>query len=488
MGSVPRVSASRLGVVLAVLALFVLVPSAAVASTDFTWAETLANGDALWSDGADWVGGVAPSGSAASLVFPSLPDAGCAGWGNYECYTATDDLGNFSTGEISIDDGTGYVFDSSSALLELGLGSGGIAATTSSSVFAAPVLNLPIVLSAPQTWSINGGPAGRGGLGVENVTGDEPLGVDVSNGGILWVGLGSGGPENIAVGDVAITGANPTDTGADAYLNGAVAVHGDTLNASSGNPIDLVDAGLFGSGSVGSVSSTGGVITAGFPLNALFANGGVDPLGTLTVEGSITLDAASSLQVQIAGAGGTAGTAYSQLDATGDIALGDSELNITGSNANGSCPQVTPGTVDTLITTSTALNGTFANAANGATIPLDCDWPTPPTVTINYTSSSVTATIASQGVAPVISGSGGGGSGSGNAGPPATLQPAPLAESLATPGLLDRHGEQTVTIANPNAYPIAVKLQESGAIAISKHARAKPKTEYSRATVASSSR
>jgi hypothetical protein len=479
---------NRALVVLGAVVAFGFAAASASGSSDFTWAGPPASTND-WSDPGNWQGDMAPSGSVNELIFPALPDSGCPDWANFECYDGSDGVSGLSTNELSIDDATGYLLIGSSGFpTPLGLGAGGLVATTASSVYAAPALALPIVLDAPQTWSIDGGPAGRGVLGVDNVTGSEPLGIDVSNHGILWLGLIDLNTANVAVGNVTVTGADPADTGTAAYRNGAVAAgkDGDTLNSSNGSTITLVDSGLFGHATVGTVTSNGGVITAGFPLGVLYANGEVDQLGTLTVNGSVTLDSASALQFEVAGPGSTAGTDYSQLNATGPVALGGAALDLTGSDANGSCPTVEPGTVETLVTTSGTLSGVLGNAAPGTIVPLDCDWPSPPTVTIDYTATSVTATVTTAGIAPTTPsapGSGGGGSSSGAA-PPASQTPAALG-SVATPASVDSHGQQTVTLTNPNDYPITAQIQESAVItAAAKIAKTKTKPKPHRTTVA----
>src|SRR5207302_511945 len=63
------------------------------------------------------------------------------------------------------------------------------------------------------------------------------------------------------------------------------------------------------------------------------------------------------------------------------------------------CPTLHVGDVDTLLTTTGLLTGTFGGVANGATQTVNCDGGggVAPTVRINYTSQAVTATVLTAG-------------------------------------------------------------------------------------------
>ena len=214
--------------------------------------------------------------------------------------------------------------------------------------------------------------------GVDNVTGSEPLGIDVSNHGILWLGLIDLNTANVAVGDVTVTGADPADTGTAAYRNGAVAAgkDGDTLNSATEArsrswtlPVPALHRRH------GHVQWRGD--HRRLPTRRALRERRSRSAGHPDGEWLVTLDSASALQFEVAGPGSTAGTDYSQLNATGPVALGGAALDLTGSDANGSCPTVEPGTVETLVTTSGTLSGVLGNAAPGSIVPLDCDWPHP---------------------------------------------------------------------------------------------------------------
>jgi hypothetical protein len=373
-----RHSAVALAFALCAWGLAIGVPSALAGST-FTWSG--AEPESLdWSLGGNWLGGSAPSAgdSGDSLVFPAdLTGGDCLTTVNDVCYLSADDLPGYDIDGLTIDDGVGYNIAGADTLT---IGSSGITATTAASAFNPSEIDTPIALSAPQTWGIDGGPSDEGELidgGGVTGTGNA-LDVRLSQAGYLDLDLGS----NNEVGNVKITGLISGDTGLSAYDNGALELaDGSDLNGSDANPIQLTHAGIFGDGLIGPITSTGGVITAG------------DPLGILNVSGAVTLDSASELQFGIAEAGSTAGTDYSQLSATGNINLGGADLDITGTDKNNDCPTLATSTVDTLVTTTGTISGTFGNVANGGVYGLVCTSASPVDVTITYTAHSITAEL-----------------------------------------------------------------------------------------------
>ncbi|HWF75100.1 MAG TPA: Ig-like domain repeat protein [Solirubrobacteraceae bacterium] len=334
------------------------VPSSAAALTDFTWSG--AAGASSWSTAANWVGATAPNGPSGTLSFPALP--GCTG----TCYTSANDLTGASANAnaISIDDGVPYQLNGNG----LTLGAGGItAAPSGSDTGASANITLPLTLSAAQTWSITGGSSSQQ-LGVSSVAGAaDALTVDFASGGILSL-------TDAEVGAVSLTG------------DGALGLFG-SLNGDNGNPVGITSparlATQFAGATSGPLTSTGGSIQVGrgLPLD-----------GTLAVSGDVTLDSASNLTMFIDQPGTTPSTDYSQLTATGTVNLGGANLFLN--NPAAACPALHVGDVDTLISTTGSLTGTFHNLPDGTTVPLTCTG-TAPTVTINYTSTSVTATVAS---------------------------------------------------------------------------------------------
>jgi Bacterial Ig-like domain (group 3) len=357
----------------AVLCVLAFGLAGALADTDYTWTGLATPGDA-WSDANNWQDLAAPSGSVGTLTFPALTGANAS-----TLEQSADDSSSLSADGLSIDDATPYnIFDATTTGGPLTLGSGGVVATTTQGAFAPPQISLPIVLGQAQTWSIDGGPAGVGEVIFDGgVSGSSSaLSVQLANAGYLDLDLGS----DNEVGDVSVTGANAGDTGINAYANGALELVNDArLDATDGNTVDVTNAAVFGSGTLGTLTVTGGAIDAG------------NPLGTLAVNGAATFDSGSAVVFAIADGGSTAGTDYSQLKVSGNVSLGGARLGILGADAADDCPTLTAGNVDTLLTTTGTLSGTFANLPNGATTQLSCAGSTT-TVEINYTSNAVTAT------------------------------------------------------------------------------------------------
>jgi hypothetical protein len=124
--------------------------------------------------------------------------------------------------------------------------------------------------------------------------------------------------------------------------------------------------------------------------------GTVVPVG-LSVNGGFTQGSSNQLTLDVDFAGTVAGVDYSQLSATGPISLAGT-LVLQGSNfSSGACPTLRAGNVDTLLSTTGALTGTFAGIPNGATVSVNCSGGTQPTGTINYTANSVTFTVLTPG-------------------------------------------------------------------------------------------
>ncbi|MEA2391591.1 MAG: hypothetical protein QOK31_1700 [Solirubrobacteraceae bacterium] len=353
--------------------------------TDYTWSgATPAGTDASnWTNTTNWVGGTAPSGSVGTLNFPSLAgNSACTtDPPTATCYESHNDVAGISANALSIDDGAGYIIDGNA----ITLGAGGLTATTSSasSSFNGTVLDLPITLGADQTWTVDAGSTGTGGLSVKTVTGAHTLAINFNstNGGSLsFNGDSEVGALTLHAAD-SFTGIN---------LEGK-------LNATDGSPVNLNTAGLFatgGSNATGPLTATNGWIQVGQ---------GTTPDGTLAVNGAVTLDSSTLLALHINQPGTSPGADYSQLTATGAVNLGGANLKVHW----GDQPACTPlhvGDVYTLIQTTGALTGTFhddgnQNVPDGSVVELinHCIVGTAPTVRIHYTSNSVTATVVTAG-------------------------------------------------------------------------------------------
>lgn len=358
------------------------VPSAFAGGT-FTWSGTDSS-TAYWSAGDNWLGGSAPtaSDSGDALVFPAALSGGdCATTQDDACYVSEDDLPGYAISGLTIDDGSDdYYLAPDGANDSLTLGGDGITATTSSAGSGGAEIGIPLVLDSGQDWTIDGGSAGTGqlllddGLAATNTNLDD-LDIDFSNAGLLEL---SGDNE---VGPVTASGSDGSNFGLDAFANGAIELSSTSLDASDDNPVAIRYAGIFGSGTVGPLTADAGAVEPG------------DPTGVMSVDGDVSFGNASDFTPLILDSGTTAGTDYSQLTATGNVNLTDTNLEIQSGDASGVCPTYRIGSVYTLVSATGTITGTFSNASiNGVELTLDCIGQQP-IMTIAYSTHAVTATV-----------------------------------------------------------------------------------------------
>jgi hypothetical protein len=343
----------------------------ALAASNFTWTGEGLPGSG-WSDGANWVGGNAPSGSVGTLAFPELSGSGCTFNPPLGvCHTSENNIAGLAVNALSIEGpGSGiyaYVIKGEA----IALGSGGITVLPQATNGTNAGLALPITLTAPQTWSLVGNASQRSTLAVENsVTGaSDALAIDFEGGAYLDVEPDT----EVDVGDVRITGADSAHTGRQAYLNGDVFVQGE-INSGSLNPISVTDAAfsLGGGAAAGPITSHGGQVS-------------VSAFGTARVAG-LELDPSSALDLYIEQIGSTVHS--SELLTPGAVNLGGATLSLAGEG----CPAVA-GYVDTLISASGPVLGTFAGIPDGGEIEIiGCPDHTAK-ARIDYTEHTVTATI-----------------------------------------------------------------------------------------------
>jgi hypothetical protein len=378
----PLVRAWRL-IGVAVVCLLALVGPAA-AQSNFVWSGAAPAGasGAGWSVAENWLGGAAPSGVVGTLTFAALASSVCTGSvPSGTCYTSDNDLENITAQGMAIDDGEPYLISGDA----ITLGSGGITASPGAQSYSGPTIAIPIDLSAPQTWSVDGSaspPFDAGAVIAGDVTGpSDTLGVDLANGGALGL------QDDTEVGAVSVVGSDSAESGDDAALNGSVYLEDSgRLNGADQNPVSVRDVEL-DAGPVGfapSVNPTIGPLTS--------TGGLLDIESTLTVAGGVSLDSMTATVMGIAGPG-TAGSGYSQLRATGNVALGGDltvERPIVGS---GALPcELAPGQTYTLISASGVVSGTFSNAPDGSLMSVGCGSGYY-AVRIAYTAHTVTATI-----------------------------------------------------------------------------------------------
>jgi hypothetical protein len=351
-GALSRGQCSKLIETVGALWLFALVyvslaPTAIASVSTLTW--TGASGTPSWSAIENWEGGTVPSGSTpVALGFPRLP--GCVG----TCYRSRNDVSGQLVESLIVDDGDEYTIEGE----EIVLGAEGLVAfpQSGSSGPAGDIFKLPIALEGAQTWSVFGrGNFAENGILVDGgLTGSSsPLTLDV--GGAPLVYLAS----NAEVGSVAIDG---TEKGRAGVFNGAVDLRGVQLNSQDGNSVVLNHVFLFGSGTLGPLTTETAELGVG---NGSFPTGGIEA-------SSATFDGNSEVDFQIAGAGTRPGVDYSQLSAHGEIQLGGASLIVAlGPPSSGeSCPSLTPGQLYTLVSTKGSLAGVFGNAPEGSELPV----------------------------------------------------------------------------------------------------------------------
>lgn len=361
-----------LGALLAIVlvATMVMASSAhAVEAEEFTWTgacSCLGPAPPAWSNPLNWASDTAPGPFQAvgRLTFPQLEDGTCALSGRgEECYASENDVPGLNVAALSIDDGYDYHITGE----PITLGEGGLTATTSATAQGLASLYFPIVLGSPQTWAIDGN-GDHGGLATRGVTGTAPLEVEVTGGAYFE-------PESIEAGAITISG------------NGSVSVAGQGLNGTDGKPVTLKGATLYGIyGTVGPLASIGGELY----LTA-------QSVTALSVAGALTLDSASSVQINLEQDVNTE-LGYGRVEATGNVDLGGARfVGIDAATNYGECPRLNPGDVYTLIKSDGSLEGTFAGTPNGAVLSLFCGGGVSPTVRINYTPHTVTATAVTPG-------------------------------------------------------------------------------------------
>jgi hypothetical protein len=363
-------------------------PAVAAASTNYTWSGAAAPSTANWSNGTNWEGSAPQENEmVGTLTFPALTIPACAVEPpTATCYQSKNDVSGLNVNALSIDFSAPYVIRGD----PITLGSGGITGSTSPSTFGGTSIDLPITLSAPQTWSFEDNNY-NGQLTLNsNVSGaSDALSLDMSN---LTIVPTIGG--NVEVGPLTIAGEVGLVSG---FSEGGRTT--PSLNGSDGNPVS------FGEGaSLNALSNaTTGPLTFGnhFGLNvgSVFNGPAHHGAAMLTINSGVTLNSSDYFNTFINMSGTTAGTDYSQLDATGTVSLGGAELYLGDglSEGSGLCETLTPGDVDTLVTTTGSLTGTFNGVPDGTTIALFGCEGTAPTVRINYTVHTVTATVLTAG-------------------------------------------------------------------------------------------
>jgi hypothetical protein len=358
-------------VVVSALAMLAVVPRFAGAA-DYRWSGSGAAGAGSWSNPANWSGGVAPGGgeTIGTLAFPALTNPACnvspPTLPPLTCGFSTNDLTGITVGTLVINDA--LVASPSQSYNIAGNGvtlTGGLTASPEEGANGryGGTFALPITLGAPQTWTLsNPGPTtiGGGGLGLRApVTGRaHALTIRVSGGASLDL---SGDNE---VGPLSVVGANRGRSGVEAELNGTVFLGSlgpppsasnptvSRLNATDAHSVTVDHAALAADGAFGPLILTGAFLTIG--------NSGVS--AAAAIASSVTIDRRTAVLFTVPGQGHAAGTDYSQLRATGAIALGGAHLAVSVGRfqpGGAGCPTAAMGTVYTLVSTAATLTGAF---------------------------------------------------------------------------------------------------------------------------------
>jgi hypothetical protein len=351
------------------------VPAASAVAANFNWSGSGPFGS-KWSNGTNWEG-TPPSGAVGTLNFPALTSPACtAKPTTATCYSSLNDVAGLSANALTIDDGVQYFITGT----EISLGAGGIVASPSvnDKEFNGAFIKAPIALTAPQTWSITGGSHNQQ-LGIAgNVTGGtETLGVKFTNSTFLGIN-----------GDMEVGAVTATGVGVIALGGGGTG----SLNGTNLHAVTLKEgAGLAGfGGTIGPLTMNGGQLQVGDPAPSP---------GTFTVKGTLTLESAQ-LSSFISKPGMTAGTDYSQLIVSESINLTNTQLLV--GTGGGACPALALGEKATLVTSTGQITGRFVGVGEGAIIKVFCSSGTQPSVRINYTEHSVTATVVNGGGQPTI--------------------------------------------------------------------------------------
>jgi hypothetical protein len=341
----------RAGRVLCVLAIaclsLVLAPMARATVTPFTWTGEATESN--WSAAMNWEGETAPSSPGpVALDFPRIPS--CTG----ACYKSTNDVNGLDVESIGIDDGDEYELEGD--VITLGGGGLTVSPAGGASGPSGDFIGLPIELGASQTWTVTGRSGGGVGENGVFVGGDltgvgEELTTNISNGSAVYLA------NDTEAGPVAFEG---TDVGEPGVLNGFVGLLGGDVDSADEGSVSLSHILFLGYGAVGSLDTSDAELGVG----SGHSTGGIQAQ-------SVALDAASEVEFDISGPGTIADTDYSQLSSAGTIALGGASLGVFVSPTSGtSCPTLAPGQTYTFVSTTGTLSGSFANAPEGAEIPV----------------------------------------------------------------------------------------------------------------------
>ncbi len=395
---------------IAVFGCWLLLASAASAA-DYTWSGGGGAGSNAWSNGTNWAGGSAPAASSSigNLTFPLLSGRAIA----------ANDLSGLSINHLSIDDTNEYVLNGQGFTL----GSGGLSVSETPPGGSNSVLIYnPITLSSSQEWNLSDETAAQF-VEVSGALSGEAANLSVHLGNTGFV-LGNTNPApDDELGNVTVSGAVGQVNHFSLYGN---------LNAKDGHILTVKNADFETNKAIGPLVGINAVLRLreGSSVGPLTSIGSHLVTSGILQLPSASFDAGSFIEFGLDGGGTQAGTDYTQLASSGAVSLGGATIELNGFGStigSGACPTVPIGQVDTLVSTTGSLIGTFGNAPDGSIITAtECLNLGPhgevlsestPAFRINYNTASspetVTAT-ATEAPAEVKSGGGGAGGGSGS--------------------------------------------------------------------------
>lgn len=335
-------------------------PASASTLAGYTWSGADAATSSLWSDAANWQGGIGPtSGSTGNITFPAAAcsASGCPG------PSSTNDLTGVTASPLSIGLAAGAPSGWQIQGNALTIGNMSVSTDTSGgTTVPTSTVSLPLALdpsaSSPWLWTI--GLVDGANFNLGPVTGAPALAVVL--------------PSSSATGGAGFLGTTSIDTGALTFqgsTSGAnsVVVTGTSLNGKTKKPVKFLDSFLFSPG--GSTASLKAATTTYGPLTlkgtaAQFGNGGgTGPYGYDLVKGGVTIDAKSHLTwfSLEPGTGTRPGLDYPQLSASGKVALGSAGLTLFAP-----CTSQALGTTYTIIVGAKGVTGTFAGTPSGTVV------------------------------------------------------------------------------------------------------------------------
>ncbi len=288
-----------------------------------TW--TGAGGDANWSTAANW-GGTAPA-AGDDLVFPN----GAARLANINDLVSGTSFNSISfTGPVG-----GYTISGNGIQLVAGV-------TANNNATNALVVG--IVLTASQTFTVSGDRLNLGpiDLGSHTLTIAGATGVVELNG----IVSGTGGISSSL--NIAFVNTSASYTGSTSVTAGIFVVGGPSLSPSS---VVTVSGGILQFANGGST----GPVTVNSPATLACYGGGGSQVGNLT---DLTMQSGSVLNL-----GMYSLSNYGQLNASGNVSLGNATLNLGWAFTSAT------GNTFTIInkTSAGAITGTFNGLAEGAT-------------------------------------------------------------------------------------------------------------------------